>query len=70
MIPSLRGVRTFGQSLIGLAVGLALVVWKVPGVPTAVHNYVIGNEASVFATLGVLVSLPSGIISWLHNKFL
>jgi len=70
MAPSRKGLRTFGQTLVGLVVGLALVVWRVPGVPTAVHNYVIGNELAVFTTLGTLVGVPAGIVAWLHNKFL
>jgi hypothetical protein len=70
MSPSVRGTRTFLQTLIGLLVGLALAIWHVPGVPGAIHSYVIGNEASVFATLTLLVGLPAGIVSWIHNKYL
>lgn len=68
MSPSVKGARTFGQTVIGLVVGLALAVWHVPGVPDAVHNYVIGNEVVVFATLTALVGVPAGIVAWLHNK--
>lgn len=69
MSPEVRGLRTFAQTLVGLVVGLALAVWKVPGVPTAIHNYVVGNEGTVFLTLAALVGLPSGVVAWLHNKF-
>lgn len=70
MSPSVKGGRTFLQVLIGLVVGLALAVWRVPGVPMAIHDYVIGNEAAVFGTLAALVGVPSAVVSWVHNKYL
>lgn len=60
-----RGLKTAAQSIIGFIIGLFVVVWAVPGVPTTVINYVHNNFLQVLLIIGI----PSGITSFVWNFF-
>jgi hypothetical protein len=62
--PAGKGLRTFYQSVIGIIVGLAAVVWAVPGVPEAVQAYLLQNALPLLLLLGV----PAGLVSYIQNK--
>jgi precorrin isomerase len=64
MSPSKKGLRTALQSIIGVAVGLVVVVWAVPGVPEAVIQYLTDNAIQI----ALVVGIPSGLVAWLQNK--
>lgn len=58
-----RALKTFVQAIIGLLIGLVVTIWAVPGVPTAVTNYLQNNLLQVLLTVGV----PSGFASLVWN---
>lgn len=66
--PTIKGVRTFFQSLIGLLIGLVAAVWHVPGVPEAVHAYVQANFVPLFLGLVGFVGLPTGLVAYFQNR--
>jgi hypothetical protein len=63
MSPKVKGLRTAIQSMVGVVVGLAVVVWAVPGVPEAVIQYLTENAIQV----ALVVGIPSGVVAWLQN---
>lgn len=66
--PTVKGVRTFFQTIVGLVVGLVAAVWQVPGVPAAVHAYVVANFVPLLIGLIAFVGLPAGVMAWLQNR--
>lgn len=60
-----RALKTALQAFVGFLVGLFVVVWKVPGVPTAVLDYLQSN-AIQFA---LLFGIPSGLVALVWNYF-
>lgn len=62
-----RGLRTGIQAalaaLLTFIIGLIMAVWKVPGVPVAVVDYVQGHLIEVLLAIGI----PSGLVSWVWN---
>jgi hypothetical protein len=62
-----RGLITIGQALITFLVGLILAVWKVPGVPQAVINFVLHNSLSLLLSFGISSSIGVGLVSFLWN---
>lgn len=59
----MRGVRTGLQAVIGFVVGLFATVWAVPGVPTAVTNYLSHNVVQLALVFGV----PAGVAGFVWN---
>ena len=62
-----RALKTFVQAVVGFIIGLAVAIWAVPGVPAAVHIYVINNLPQVLLTVGIPVAVSSGIVSFIWN---
>lgn len=60
-----KGLRTAAQAIVGALVGLVIVVWAVPGVPSAVINYLSTNAVELLVSVG----LPSGLVSWAWNVY-
>lgn len=58
-----RGIRTAVQAAVGFFIGLIVVVWNVPGVPSAVVNYLAENAFPFALALG----LPAGLVSFVWN---
>ncbi len=67
--PSVKGVRTAIQAIIGTAVTFLTGLWAIPEVrdytTTFIEQYGIFLAGAVLALVGV----TSGIISWLQNQF-
>lgn len=66
--PAVRGVRTFCQTVGGLFVGLVAAVWNVPGVPDAVHGYVVGNFVPLLVASAGFVGIPAGLIAFAQHR--
>lgn len=62
--PTGKGIRTAYQAALGVIIGLATVVWAVPGVPHAVHVYLVQNALPLILLFGV----PSGAVAFIQNK--
>ena len=62
--PSVKGIRTALQAVVGSLIGLVVVVWAVPGVPEAVIEYAKTNWLPILLSIGI----PSGLVSWIQNK--
>lgn len=62
--PSVKGIRTALQAIVGSLIGLIVVVWAVPGVPEAVIEYAKTNWLPLLLAIGI----PSGLVSWIQNK--
>lgn len=60
-----RGIKTFFQVIVGFVIGLAVTIWTVPGVPSAVIVYLQHNLLQILLIAGV----PSGIASFIWNLF-
>lgn len=58
-----RAIKTGLQSVIGFIVGLAIVIWTVPGVPAAIISYLQDNLIQVL----LIVGIPSGLTSGIWN---
>lgn len=67
-LPKAKGFRTALQALGGFIVGLAVVVWAVPGVPDAVTQYLLENWLGVISSLGLSTGIFSGLLSLVQNK--
>lgn len=65
---TVRGVRTFFQTVGGVLIGLVVTVLGVPGVSDAIVNYAKDNFLPLFFSLAALIGLPAGIISWIQNR--
>lgn len=65
--PTAKGVRTFIQAVPGFFIGLAVVVWAVPGVQEAVSAYVRNEGAGMLALL-FSGAFFTGLISFFQNK--
>ena len=64
MSPKVKGLRTALQAIAGVAIGLILAVWAVPGVPEVVINYLAENAIQI----ALLVGIPSGLVAWVQNS--
>lgn len=62
--PSVKGIRTGLQAVVGSLIGLVVVVWAVPGVPEAVVEYAKTNWLPILLSIGI----PSGLVAWVQNK--
>lgn len=62
--PSVKGIRTALQAVVGSLIGLVVVVWAVPGVPEAVIEYAKTNWLPILLSIGI----PSGLVAWVQNK--
>lgn len=62
--PAGKGFRTFYQAVAGFIIGLAAVVWAVPGVPEAVQGYLLQNALPLLLLFGI----PAGLLSYFQNK--
>lgn len=60
-----RGLKTAFQAMVGFVIGLATVIWAVPGVPEAVMSYMQDNLSSVL----LMVGASSGVVSFIWNLF-
>lgn len=60
-----RGIRTAIQAAIAFVIGLAVVVWQVPGVPQVVISYTTQNIAGLATSFGV----SAGLVSFVWNFF-
>lgn len=58
-----RGIRTAIQAIVGFGVGLAGTVWAVPGVPGAVHTYLVGHALAAALAIGI----PAGVAGFVWN---
>lgn len=63
-----KGLMTALQVLITFIIGLLLAVWSVPGVPKAISDYVFNNAPGLLLSIGVPLTIGSGIISFLMNQ--
>jgi small basic protein len=64
-----RGMKTAVQAIIGFVVGLAIVVWRVDGVPQVIQNYIATHLLEVIMTIGLPVATSTGIVSFVWNLF-
>lgn len=62
-----RGLKTALQAVITFIVGLAIVVWKVPGVPQAIFQYASANLVQVVTMIGLPMAVGTGLTSFVWN---
>ena len=70
--PKAKAKRTSLQAFIGAVaaffIGLATVVWAVPGVPEAVTNYLIQQALPLALGLGIPSGAVAGVVAYWQNK--